>query len=139
MVYLYRRCMEHMTSQWSQHHLSAFWETHYALEKAIHHCRNKLLSRHIIGDSSDDPRSLALRMNLAAVEISLHETALLKAQKDKPPPMLADVAVSKCISGAAEIADVVQLMQRLTGEKIETFRRHDLFLIWPMTLAIQLR
>lgn len=135
MVSLYRRCIDHTISQMNRPH--AFWETHYSIDKAINHYRGNLLSHHVNNDFSDDPRSLSLRMNLAAVEITLHETALVKVQKDKLPAVLATEAISKCITAATDIAITVQLGQRLTGKKLEIFKHHDRFLVWPMTMAIQ--
>jgi hypothetical protein len=135
MVSLYRRCIDHTMSQMNHPH--AFWETHYSIDKAINHYRGNLLSHHVNGDFSDDPRSLPLRMNLAAVEITLHETALIKVQTDKLPGVLATEAITKCIAAATDIAMAVQLGQRLTGKKLEVFKNHDRFLVWPMTMAIQ--
>lgn len=47
-------------------------------------------------------------MNLAAVEISLHKTALAKVQGDKLPGMLAVEAVSRCTAATIDIAKAVQ-------------------------------
>ncbi|GIC85926.1 fungal specific transcription factor domain-containing protein [Aspergillus udagawae] len=135
MVSLYRRCIDHTMSQVNHPH--DFWETHYSIDKAINYYRGNLLSHHVNDDFSDDPRSLSLRMNLAAVEITLHETALVKVQKDKLPAVLATEAITRCVTAATDIAMTVQLSQRLTGKKLEIFKHHDRFLVWPMSMAIQ--
>ncbi|KAL2016074.1 hypothetical protein VTK56DRAFT_4281 [Thermocarpiscus australiensis] len=133
MVWLYRRYIEHMASQLSQD--ASFWEIHYAIEKDIVQCKTKLLARYIDGDRADDPCSLTLRMNLAAVEISLHQTALAKVETSKLPAALAADATSKCASAATDIAKAVQMGKSLTGKKLESFRQQDRFLVWPMTTA----
>ncbi|GFF69771.1 hypothetical protein CNMCM6069_004734 [Aspergillus lentulus] len=109
MVSLYRRCIDHTMSQINHPH--AFWEAHYSIDKAINHYRGNLVSHHVNGDLSDDPRSLPLRRNLAAVVITLHETALIKVQKNKLPAFLAAKAITKCIAAATDIAMAVQLGQ----------------------------
>lgn len=136
MISLYQRCFDHIRSSLNQVS-HAFWETHYCIDKAISHCRTTLLAQHLNGNSSDDPMSLALRMNLDAVEISLHEAALLKAQKDELPAALTADAIFKASSAATDIVEAVQMGQRLTGKKLEAFRQQDRFLLWPITTAIQ--
>ncbi|KAH8896137.1 hypothetical protein GQ53DRAFT_713853 [Thozetella sp. PMI_491] len=142
MVCLYRRYIEHISSQLGDPNLflpNTFWENHYAIDKAIAHCRNNCLRRHVDadGDSAMDPRSLSMRMNLGAIEISLHETALARIREDKLPGVLAVEAASRCTLAAADIAKAVQLSRRLTGRQQEIFRQHDRSLVWPITAAIE--
>jgi hypothetical protein len=134
MVCLYRRCIDHINSPRGGH---GFWDAHYAADKTITHCQTHYLSRHIDGESATDPRSLALRMNLAAVEISLHEAALAKVREENLPAELAVEALAKIKAAAANIAHTVQRGRQLTGRKAEAFRVHDRFLAWPLSTAIQ--
>ncbi|KAK4243379.1 fungal-specific transcription factor domain-containing protein [Corynascus novoguineensis] len=140
-MWLYRRYVEHTTSQQTQdaHELvpsRSFWETHYSIEKDIARCKNKTLVRYIEGEMSDDPRSLILRINLAAVEISLHQTAVAKVEESKLPTALAIDAITKCASAATDIARAAQIGKSLWAKNRETFRQQDRFVVWPMTLAI---
>ncbi|KAK4183429.1 fungal-specific transcription factor domain-containing protein [Podospora australis] len=146
MVCLYRRCIEHIklacflplsSSSPTGTTNNNFWERHYALDKAITHVRSFPLSRHV-DPSSTEPRSLAVRINLSAVEISLHEMALVKVQEDKLPGVLAVEAMNKCTAAASDIAKAVQIGRELTGRKLKQFKTHDRFLIWPMMTAIQI-
>ncbi|PHH59138.1 hypothetical protein CDD81_3696 [Ophiocordyceps australis] len=161
MVSLYQRCFEHIQS--SQHEAShAFWETHYSIDKALAHCRNSVMAQHMNSSGSQgttaaagassrhssrhsstsapsdqDPISLAIRMNIAAIEVSLHEAALAKVEREKLPPGLAAEAVSKCMAAASEVVSAVQLGRRLGDRRAEIFQQLDQFLVWPMTTAIQ--
>ncbi|KAK4141953.1 fungal-specific transcription factor domain-containing protein, partial [Dichotomopilus funicola] len=140
-MWLYRRYVEHMTSQQIQDALESapspsFWETHYSIEKDIARCKNTTLARYIDGEMSDDPRSLILRMNLAAVEISLHQTALTKVEESNLPPALAIDASTKCASAATDVARAAQIGKSLWAKNREIFRKQDRFIVWPMTVAI---
>ncbi|KAL2192755.1 fungal-specific transcription factor domain-containing protein, partial [Corynascus similis CBS 632.67] len=140
-MWLYRRYVEHATSQQTQDtHESgprrSFWETHYSIEKDIARCKDKTLVRYIDGEMSDDPRSLILRINLSAVEISLHQTAVAKVEESKLPTALAIDAITKCASAATDIARAAQIGKSLWAKNREIFRQQDRFVVWPMTLAI---
>ncbi|KEY75130.1 hypothetical protein S7711_01582 [Stachybotrys chartarum IBT 7711] len=138
-VWLYRRCLDHMSLQpspASYDSAPSFWENHYSVEKVIKLCQTKMLARYIDGDRVDDPRSLILRMTLAAVEVMLHETALAKIEAGKLPAALEMDAISKCAAAATDIAKAVQMGKSLVGKRLEIFRQQDRFLVWPMTTAI---
>lgn len=92
--------------------------------------------RYIDGEMSDDPRSLILRINLSAVEISLHQTAVAKVEESKLPTALAIDAITKCASAATDIARAAQIGKSLWAKNREIFRQQDRFVVWPMTLAI---
>ncbi|KAH6603965.1 hypothetical protein Trco_007411 [Trichoderma cornu-damae] len=136
MISLYQRYYSHIQSSYKEAS-HAFWETHYAIDKAINHCRTTLLAQHMNGNSGDDPLAVALRMNLNTLKINLHETALIKVEKDQLPVNLAADAISKCSSAVTDIVKAVQLGMRLTGNKLETFRQLDRFFVWPITTSIQ--
>lgn len=138
MISLYQRWLQHTT------HAAAeptypFWENHYRLDKAIGHCQTGLLSRHLEGErAASDPISLVLRMSLAAVEISLHETAFVRARRDDLPTGIAAEAMSRFTLAANDVVEAVQLGHALpAGSRArETFRQVDRFLLWPMTTAL---
>lgn len=136
MICLYQRYYKHIQSSCNETS-HAFWETHYSIDKAINHCRTTLLAQHMNGNSGENPASIALRMNLDTIKINLHETALVKVEKDQLPANLATDAISNCVSGVTDIVKALQLGMRLTGTKQETFRQLDRFLVWPITTSIQ--
>jgi hypothetical protein len=76
-------------------------------------------------------------MNLNTVEISLHETALLKAEAENLPAMLTFEAITKCTTAVIDTAEAVQMGQRMTGTKRDEFWQLDCFLVWPISTAIQ--
>ncbi|KAL6861998.1 fungal-specific transcription factor domain-containing protein [Trichoderma novae-zelandiae] len=133
-ISLYQQYYSHIQSSYSQAS-HTFWETYYAIDKSINHCRTTLLAQHMNG--SNHPPSIALRMNLNTIKISLHETALIKVEKDKLPVSLAADAISQCVTAVDDIVKAIQLGMRLTGNKLETFRQLDRFLVWPITTSIQ--
>ncbi|KAL7929930.1 fungal-specific transcription factor domain-containing protein [Trichoderma chlorosporum] len=137
MICLYQRYYIHVQSAYNLEASHAFWETHYAIDQSIKHCRITLLAQHMNGNSGDNPASIALRMNLNALNINLHETVLLKIEKDQLPVNVAADAVAKCVSSVTDIVKAIQLGMRLTGNKLETFRQLDRFLVWPITTSIQ--
>ncbi|KAL5084591.1 hypothetical protein Trisim1_011593 [Trichoderma cf. simile WF8] len=136
MICLYQRYYSHIQSAYSEAS-HAFWETHYAIDKSLNHCRTTLLAQHMNGNSGENPTSIALRMNLNALKINLHETVLIKVEKDQLPVNLATDAVAQCVCAVTDIVQAVQLGMRLTGNKLETFRHLDRFLVWPITTSIQ--
>ncbi|KAK3370629.1 fungal-specific transcription factor domain-containing protein [Podospora didyma] len=135
-VCLVQRCMGHITTCHHPSKAHHFWETHFAIDKTIKHCRATSLAPHTIS-APQSPQSLVMRMNLDALEISLHETALLNIQDNKLPAALATETRSRCAWAAADIAHAVQRGRQLTGNHLEMFRQHDRFLVWPLTTAIR--
>ncbi|KAK3361325.1 hypothetical protein B0T24DRAFT_642968 [Lasiosphaeria ovina] len=166
MVCLYRRCAEHITASISastsashQHTqdtttAGCFWETHYAIADALAHCRHHVLAAHTNPhntDGIDGARTLPLRMNLAAVEISLHEAALSRVTRAcrTLPGALADDAASRCAAAAGAVVDAVQRGRfslglapgngggngNGNGIAADMFRQHDRFLVWPLAAA----
>ncbi|XXG97586.1 hypothetical protein Hte_003892 [Hypoxylon texense] len=137
-VYIYRRCFDHAHTWFSEPSYS-FWDTHYTIDKAILQCRNSIIA-HLLNTSSPaskDILALILRMNLAGLEIKLHELAITKAEKDKLPTALITEAILRCQSAAMDIVESIRIGQRLTGGEMETFRQANLFYAKTMTKAIQ--
>jgi hypothetical protein len=136
MICLYQRYYKHIRSSYNETS-HGFWETHYAIAKAIEHCRTTLLAPHMNGNSGDDPMAIGLRMNLNTLKINLHEAALFKIEKDQLPENLATDANSNCVSAVTDIVKAVQVGVQLTGNKMVTFRQLDRFFVWPITTSIQ--
>lgn len=137
-VYLYRRCSDHFQACIQQPSYP-FWDTHYAIDKAITHCRKSLLTHHLSksNQGAQDVLAIILRMNLAGLEIKLHETAITKAEKDKLPAALTTEAIVRCQSAAMDIVDSIRVGQRLTSRNLEIFRHSNLFYAKTMAKAIQ--
>lgn len=136
MISLYQRYFRHVESSYNETS-QGFWETHYAIDKAIEHCRTTLLAPHMNGDCGNDPLAIGLRMNLNSIKMNLHETALFRVQKDQLPENLATDANSKCAFAVTDIVKTVQVGMQLTGSRAATFRQLSRFFVWPITTAIQ--
>ncbi|KAL9473531.1 hypothetical protein ACSS6W_007911 [Trichoderma asperelloides] len=136
MISLYQRYFRHIESSYDET-LQGFWETHYAIDKAVEHCRNTLLAPHMNGNCGNNPLAIGLRMNLNTLKINLHETALFRVEKDQLPENLAVDANSKCAFAVTDIVKAVQLGMQLAGSRAVTFRQLDRFFVWPITTAIQ--
>ncbi|KAJ5817282.1 hypothetical protein N7447_009515 [Penicillium robsamsonii] len=136
MIFLYRQYLDH-TRPSLQDQTYAFWEAHYRIDKAIKYCRTSLLARHLGGDSSLEPLSLVFRMNMDAVEMCLHKTALQKGRDDELPAALMADSTSKCMAAAQDVADALLVTRQLWGQRLDAFRQLDQFIVWPITTAIQ--
>ncbi|KAL9122892.1 MAG: hypothetical protein Q9187_000563 [Circinaria calcarea] len=137
MISLYRRCFDHIKSSLHQGPSYPFWVIHYRIDKSIRDCRSKLLTRYVVGQNADDPLSLTLRMNLAAVEVCLHEPAITKVEQEQLPTALSAEVIVRCQYATTDIVEAIQLGQHLMGKQLEAFRQSSLFFIWPITMAIQ--
>jgi hypothetical protein len=136
MISLFQRYFRHVESSFDETS-QGFWETHYAIDKAVEHCRTTLLAPHMNGDSGNDPLALGLRMNLNTIKINLHETARFRVEKDQLPENLAIDANSKCAFAVTDIVKTVQVGMQLTGSRAATFGQLSRFFVWPLTTAIQ--
>ncbi|PON25361.1 fungal specific transcription factor domain-containing protein [Trichoderma gamsii] len=136
MISLYQRYFRHVESSYNEMS-QGFWETHYAIDNAVEHCRATLLAPHMNGNSGNDPLAVGLRMNLDSIKINLHETALFRVEKDQLPENLATDANSKCAFAVTDIVRTVQVGLQLTGSRAVTFRQLSRFFVWPITTAIQ--
>ncbi|KAK1240134.1 hypothetical protein MKX08_007576 [Trichoderma sp. CBMAI-0020] len=136
MISLYQRYFRHVEASYNETS-QGFWETHYAIEKAIEHCRTTLLVPHMNGNCGNDPAAMGLRTNLDTIRLNLHETALFRVQKDQLPESLAMDANSKCAFAVTDIVETVQAGMQLTGSRAATFRQLSRFFVWPITAAIQ--
>lgn len=136
MISLYQRYFKQVESSYDETS-QGFWETHYAIDKAVEHCRTTLLAPHMNGNCGNDPLAMGLRVNLDSIQINLHETALFRVQKDQLPENLATDANSKCTFAVADIVKTVQVGMQLTGSRAATFRHLSRFFVWPITTAIQ--
>ncbi|KAI1381395.1 fungal-specific transcription factor domain-containing protein [Hypoxylon crocopeplum] len=138
MIFVYRRIFDHIQA-WIEQPSYPFWDTHYATDKIITHCRSHLIGPHIIVPTQghSDVLAILLRMNLGGLEIKLHEIAITKIDKEKLPTALTTEAIVRCQSAAMDIVDAVRSGQRLKGRDMEIFRHSNLFYAKTMTKAIQ--
>ncbi|KAI0909792.1 fungal-specific transcription factor domain-containing protein [Ustulina deusta] len=134
---IYRRCLDHMTS-WTQVPLYPFWDTYYRIDNMITHCRDNLFVENLYFEShkADRPLSIILRVNLAAVAISLHETAMAKVENEQLPKSLWNEAATKCQSASQEIEEGMRCSMRLGPPESMIIRHSSVFYMWALTKAI---
>ncbi|KND89072.1 hypothetical protein TOPH_06361 [Tolypocladium ophioglossoides CBS 100239] len=133
MISLYHRLLHHKQAL-AEVSTYKFWEKHHDIVTAISHCKTSLLAEHMKG--GEDPLSLATRMNINTIVIQLHEVAFFKVQRDRVIGWTVTEVLSESGNAVIDIAEAVQLGQRLLGIKLECFHQLDRFFIWPMTVAI---
>jgi hypothetical protein len=141
MVQLYRRCLGHIRasveSDLAPSSVYSFWEHHYTIDKDLQSCSNTLLGKLDAQALLDDDFALALNLNLCAIDICLHEAAILRAQQDSLPLTLVMECKSRCYQAAARIAEGISLSQKLVQPKRTLFKQMNIYCMWPVCMAIQ--
>ncbi|KAK5999102.1 Depudecin biosynthesis cluster-specific transcription activator DEP6-like protein [Cladobotryum mycophilum] len=136
MITLHRRCADHLKASSTQASYN-FGDIQFAITKAIDHCRYTLLSAHMTGANRSEQLSLVMRINLDAVEIILHDAALVRIENGQWPANVPTNSAAKCMMAATDIVTAIQMGQSLTGHALAGFEQLDRFLAWPMATAIQ--
>ena len=141
MASLYGRCLNHVKSSLNNEPTSgseySFWEHHYAIDKELQNCYDAMIGARDAQTLLEDEVALALNLNLCGIDICLHETAIIKAEKDKLPKALVTEGNNRCSQAAMRIADGVFLSQQLPQPKKTLFRQMNIFCMWPLCMAIQ--
>ena len=124
MVSMYCRCLRHFQASYEQDltdDLSyGFWLHHYQIDSTLTRYSTDLLGHLNTQARLDDPLALSLNMNLAAVNICLHEAAIAKAQRGKLPATLIMESQNRCMATAMEVAEDVRLSQQLDPSKVRS-------------------
>lgn len=138
MVSLYRRSLSHVKSSLEPVPTPySFWEHHYALDKDLKSCTEALIGKMDAQELMNDEFALALKMNLCAIDIFLHEAAIVKADKDGLPKALITESSYRCSEAAMRIAEGVSLSQKLAQPKRTVFRQMNIYCMWPVCMAMQ--
>ncbi|KAL8971656.1 MAG: hypothetical protein Q9183_000945 [Haloplaca sp. 2 TL-2023] len=136
MVSLYRRCSTHIKLSLDSEPYS-FWEHHYSIDKDIKACIDALIGQLDVQGFLQDEIALALSLNLSAIDICLHEAALVKADKEGLPRALIAECNNRCGEAAMRIAERVSLSQKLVQRKKDVFRQMNIYCMWPVCMAMQ--
>jgi hypothetical protein len=142
MVSLYRRCLSHVKSSLELEPTTvgagySFWEHHYRIDKDLKSCTEVLIGKMDAHALLNDEFALALYMNLCAIDIFLHEAAIVKADKDTLPKALSVESNNRCSQAAMRIAEGVALSQKLAQPKRTIFRQMNIYCMWPVCMAMQ--
>ena len=142
MVSLYRRCLSHIKASLEPEPPTSgagysFWEHHYRIDKDLKGCTEVLIGKMDVDALLNDEFALSLNMNLCAIDIFLHEAAVVKAEKAALPKALIMESNNRCSQAAMHIAEMISLSQRLAQPQLATFRQMNIFCLWPVCLAMQ--
>lgn len=141
MVALYRRCLSHVKSSPENESTGgigySFWEHHYGIDKDLKSCSDSLLGRLDAQELLDDEFALGLNLNLCAIDICLHESAIVRADKDGLPKALITECNNQCSQAAMRIVEGVSLSRKLARPKSTLFRQMNIFCMWPVCMAMQ--
>lgn len=142
MVSLYRRCSTHVelsldNESTGSGSVYSFWEHHYSIDKDVKACGDALIGTKDAQALLQDEVALALSLNLSAIDICLHEAAIIKADKDGLPKALITECNSRCGEAGLRIAEKVSLSQKLVQPKKTVFRQMNIYCMWPVCMAMQ--
>ena len=141
MVSLYRRCSSHVKSCYERQSTGGsgygFWEHHYEIDRDLKRCSDTLIGTMGAEELLDDEFALALNLNLCAIDIYLHEAAIMKAAKDGLPETLITECNNRCSQAATRIVEGVSLSQELAQPKRTVFKQMNIFCMWPVCMAMQ--
>lgn len=142
MVSLYRRCSTHVELSLDNESAGSgstysFWEHHYSIDKDVKACGDALMGTEDAQALLQDEIALALSLNLSAIDICLHEAAIVKADKDGLPKALITECNSRCGEAAMRIAEKVSLIQKSVQPKKTAFRQMNIYCLWPVCKAMQ--
>ncbi|KAL8921982.1 MAG: hypothetical protein Q9208_005436 [Pyrenodesmia sp. 3 TL-2023] len=142
MVSLYRRCLSHTSASLETDSATrgpgySFWECHFIIDKDLQECKDALVGNMDAQALLNDEFALGLDMNLCAIDIVLHEAAVLKADKDGLPRTLVTESNNRCSEAARRIVEGISLSQTLAQPRKTLFKQLGIFSMWPICMAMQ--
>ncbi len=142
MVSLYRRCLSHVRSSLGNESTTggscySFWEHHYGIDKDLKSYTDGLTGMMNAQELLEDEFALALNLNLCAIDICLHEAAIVKANGDALPKTLVAECNSRCSQAAMRIVEGVSLIPKLAQPKRTLLKQMNIYCMWPVCMAMQ--
>ncbi|KAK0616595.1 fungal-specific transcription factor domain-containing protein [Immersiella caudata] len=115
-----------------------FWDRYYATDRLLSRCQKEIFDPLIaIHGACASPGLIALRINLAAVELCLHQTAVAKLGKEGMSAALTAETNARCQRSANEIANAVRDAQQLAGRAHDSFLQTGVLFECGITKAIE--
>lgn len=158
MIELALRCFDHSRNQGKGTAQMGFWDRHYALVKDVAE-RTKLLARYFdLSAIETDPVALSVCMNMCALEIRLHETAVQEVERQKLLASMALESQQQCTRAAEKVFQVTQHMLPRRGSRVrpihltsyhgrvligymffqgDYLHLQSTFVAWPISMAIK--
>lgn len=111
MVGIAVRCFAHHAGRNHDFENKGFWDRHYELVKSMDECLSVLRPHTTATAVCEDPLTFTTHLNLHAVDIFLHDTALHEAKKQNLPPETAAASAKRCSEAAMKIAGTIRLVK----------------------------
>ncbi|KAM6511491.1 hypothetical protein FALCPG4_016495 [Fusarium falciforme] len=118
MVDLAIRAYEH--GELSQSQAQGYWDRHFAMAKLIQECSAKMGNNLGKEAAVRDPVSLSNQLNLGAIKIMLHETAIGRGRADDLSPSMIAENERCCQVAAQTIADTVRVVWENQPPEVRT-------------------
>ncbi|RSL40629.1 hypothetical protein CEP54_016065 [Fusarium duplospermum] len=134
MVDLAIRAYEH--AELSQSETQGYWDRHFAMSRLIQECSLKMGSHLSKETAVHDPVSLSNQLNLGAIKIILHETAIGKGRVDELSLSMIGENERCCQVAAQTIADTVRVVWENQSPERNIFTLQATFTAWPIAKAI---
>lgn len=118
MVDLAIQAYEH--AELSQSQTQGYWDRHFAMARLTQECSAKM-GNHLSKEAAvGDPISLSNQLNLGAIKIMLHETAISKGRVDDLSPSVVAENERCCQVTAQTIADTVRVVWESQTPEVRT-------------------
>jgi hypothetical protein len=138
-ISMYRQCFNHIhTSQ--QDPSYAFWDNYYRIDKLVSKCSLCFRAQHVepVSFSPTEPLSFILFMNLSAVEVNLHKTAINRAEREQHNrSSLAADAETRCMEASSDITEALRACRNMGPHDLNVFRQASALFTWATTIAAQ--
>lgn len=134
MVELALRCFDHGQKRTSE----SFWDGYCDLVKKTD-VLFEMLKRHLNATSiREDPVAFSLYLNLRAIEIFSHESAVARSEQQSLPPLMTAESQRRATAAAFQISTAVRLNLPSPGKtENNIIMLQAIFIAWPLTMALK--
>lgn len=138
MVELAFRIFNHCRASHNRTATRGFWDRHYGLVKDVASV-TQVLQKHLAESAiEEDSLALSLVMNLSAMEILLHETAILEAIREALPEALVTGSRNAARAASSKIGSAVKINRQSANEQRDMFLTLQApFIGWPIYMAMK--
>lgn len=137
MVELALKCFAHERSSYATGQSSGFWDRHYALIKSFNE-RATAVKEHLNAKVvQEDPVAFSLHMNLCAIEIFFHETAIAEIHRQQFPQHISLESMQRSSSAALKVTSAIRLNWPARRSEFDIFTQQAIFIAWPLVMAIK--
>lgn len=135
MVDLAARSFSHSKSHHHEFGGKGFWDRHCELVKAV----DKALSATspLLLAVCHDPLSFSTHINMQAVEIFLHDTAIREMEQQSLPVEMGIGSRQRCSKAALSIVDTIRLVRDKPRQGPSLLKTQAVCLAWPVVMAMR--